>query len=105
MNSASIEIGRYKIYYNEKDDIFDIYEVNSKFIGSYKGFDNARAKIKQLNDDDEINSEINRLNNIKEPERDRSWKSSFPANSNSVLHTPLSQKTKELLERIKQNEK
>ena len=64
-----------------------------------------RAKIKQLNDDDEINSEINRLNNIKEPERDRSWKSSFPANSNSVLHTPLSQKTKELLERIKQNEK
>lgn len=97
MKFASIEIGNYKIYYNEIKREFEIYNVYGKKITTCKNFDTAKDYVNLLIDgkdcdvsEMEIMEEVKRLNNIVEPQR-------TPANRSSILHTRLAEETRKLL--------
>lgn len=103
---ASLEIGNYVIEHNMKTGRFDVYKKGVGFIISCLSPTACRQVIIALNQnegkeeeviDKAILDEIERLNSIKEPIRDRKWKNILPANDNSLLNTPLAKATRELL--------
>ena len=91
-HNAYIEVGRYRIYHDEKKGIFEIYEVIGKKIDSFNNIIDAKNKVEKLNEEDEkiieLNAKADELNAIKEPR---------PANRNSILESPLAKATRELL--------
>lgn len=91
MEFASITLGNYKIELNEKNNVFNIIDLRTNKVKISCTTPNAAMSIVDaLNKDDEILAEVNRLNNIKEPERS-------PANRSSLLYEPIAKKTRELL--------
>ena len=100
-HNAYIEVGRYRIYHDEKKGVFEIYEVIGKKIDSFNNIIDAKNKVEKLNEEDEkiieLNAKANELNAIKEPERDRRWKNIMPVNDNFALNSSIAKATRELL--------
>lgn len=95
---VNIEIGRYKVYYNEEEKTFDIYEVTGRLVKQCNSITSAKNIMIELNNDDEIFEETRKLNRIREPER-------TPANSSSRLNTPIARAVRELLGKEQQNDR
>ena len=101
MNFKTIEIGRYKIYYNEETDKYDIYDVYGRFMVSCTHFDTANQLVGLLRKDASVNKndadiidEANRINEIKEPHRE-------PANRSSILNSDIAKMTRDLMSKYK----
>lgn len=107
---AKIEIGNYTIEQNLKTGRFDLYKKGVGFIISCLSPTACRQVVIALNKnegkeeeviDKAITDELERLNAIKEPIRDRTWKNMLPANDNSILNTPIAKATKDIIEQLK----
>ena len=95
--------------YNVKENLetgkFDIYKQGVGLIISCTTYIATQQVIAALEKDEQREKEIQKfaseLNNIKEPDRDRSFRTIFPANDNSILNSPLARATRELLGKTK----